>query len=287
MPAERVPMRCVREILRLKHGCGATDRMIARSTGLARSTVSGYLDRATAAGLGWPLPPMLTDAALEALLFARAGIAPGTRRKAEPDWPAIHRELRRRGVTLMLLWQEYRAQNPKAFGYSRFCELYRDWESRLSPTMRQVHPAGEQLFVDYAGQTVDVIDGATGEVRAAQIFVAVLGASSYTYAEATATQTLPDWIGAHVRALSFIGGVPRQIVPDYVPGNIIRFLCPRRLCGGPPRIPAAVTATGHISIREQRAIRGALARSAKLVFGEVPPRRSKEVGTLRVLPASS
>jgi hypothetical protein len=114
----------------------------------------------------------------------------------------------------MLLWQEYRAQNPKAYGYSRFCELYRDWESRLSPTMRQVHPAGERLFVDYAGQTIDVIDGATGEVRAAQIFVAVLGASSYTYAEATATQTLPDWIGAHARALSFIGGVPRQIVPD-------------------------------------------------------------------------
>jgi transposase len=114
----------------------------------------------------------------------------------------------------MLLWQEYRAQNPKTYGYSRFCELYRDWESRLSPTMRQVHPAGERLFVDYAGQTVDIIDGATGEVRAAQIFVAVLGASSYTYAEATATQTLPDWIGAHVRALSFIGGVPRQIVPD-------------------------------------------------------------------------
>jgi transposase len=147
-------------------------------------------------------------------IFARAGIAPGTRRKAEPDWPAIHRELRRRGVTLMLLWREYRTQQPKAYGYSRFCELYRDWESRLSPTMRQVHPAGERLFVNYAGQTVDVIDGATGEVRAAQIFVAVLGASSYTYAEATATQTLPDWIGAHVRALNFIGGVARQIVPD-------------------------------------------------------------------------
>jgi transposase len=114
----------------------------------------------------------------------------------------------------MLLWQEYRTQNPTAYGYSRFCELYRDWGSRLSPTMRQVHPAGERLFVDYARQTVDIIDGATGEMRAAQIFVAVLGASSYTYADATATQTLPDWIGAHVRALSFIGGVPRQIVPD-------------------------------------------------------------------------
>jgi transposase len=176
--------------------------------------VGDYLNRATAAGLSWPLPPTLTEAALEAMLFAGAGIAPGTRRQAEPDWPAIHRERRRCGVTLMLLWQEYRTQQPKTYGYSRFCELYRDWESRLSPTMRQVHPAGERLFVDYAGQTVDVIDGATGEVRAAQIFVAVLGASSYTYAEATATQTLPDWIGAHVRALNFIGGVPRQIVPD-------------------------------------------------------------------------
>ena len=200
--------------MRLKYGCGATDRMIARSTGLARSTVGDYLDRATAVGLSWPLPPTLTDAALEAMLFARAGIVPGTRRKAEPDWPVIHRELRRPGVTLVLLRQGYRPQNPRAYGYSRFCELYRDWESRLSPTMRQVHPAGERLFVDYAGQTIDVIDGATGEVRSAQIFVAVLGASNYTYAEATATQTLPDWIGAHVRALSFIGGVPRQIVPD-------------------------------------------------------------------------
>jgi transposase len=214
MPAERASMRCVREILRLKHVCGASDRAIARSTGVARSTVSDYLERAAAAGVGWPLPATLTDVALEALLFAKAGITPGTRRKAEPDWPAIHRELRRPGVTLMLLWQEYRARESEGYGYSRFCELYGEWESRLSPTMRQVHPAGERLFVDYAGQTVDVIDGATGEVHQVQVFVAVLGASSYTYAEATWTQTLPDWIGAHVRALAFLGGVPRQIVPD-------------------------------------------------------------------------
>jgi transposase len=214
MPAERASMRCVREILRLKHVCGASDRAIARSTGVARSTVGDYLERAAAAGLGWPLPATLTDAALEALLFAKAGLTPGTRRKAEPDWPSIHRERRRPGVTLMLLWQEYRAREPGGYGYSRFCELYDAWESRLSPTMRQVHPAGERLFVDYAGQTVELIDGATGEVRQAQIFVAVLGASSYTYAEATWTQTLPDWIGAHVRALAFLGGVPRQIVPD-------------------------------------------------------------------------
>jgi transposase len=189
MPAERASMRCVREILRLKHGCGTSDRAIARSTGLARSTVSDYLGRAAAAGLSWPLPATLTDAVLEAMLFVGTGIAPGTRRKAEPDWPALHRELRRPGVTLMLLWQEHRAQEPDGYGYSRFCELYGQWESRLSPTMRQVHPAGERLFVDYAGQTVELVDPATGEVRQAQVFVAVLGASSYTPAFAGAGST--------------------------------------------------------------------------------------------------
>ena len=114
----------------------------------------------------------------------------------------------------MLLWEEYRQREPDGYGYSRWCELYRAWEGRLSPTMRQVHPAGERMFVDYAGQTVDLVDPGTGEVRPAQIFVAVMGASNYTYAEATATQSLPDWIGAHVRALAFMGGVPAQLVPD-------------------------------------------------------------------------
>ena len=213
MPAERASMRCVREILRLKAD-GLSDRAIARSTGLARSTVSEYVGRGRAAGLTWPLPAELTDTALEALLFVGAGIAPGTRRKPEPDWAHLHREQRRPGVTLMLLWQEYRAAQPDGYGYSRFCELYDGWERRLSPTMRQSHPAGERLFVDYAGQTVELVDGRTGEIRAAQVFVAVLGASNYTYAEATWTQTLADWIGAHARALAFFGGVPRQIVPD-------------------------------------------------------------------------
>jgi transposase len=213
MPAERASMRCVREILRLKAE-GLSDRAVARSTGLARSTVAEYAGRVRAAGLAWPLPAELTDGALEAVLFAGIGVVPGTRRKAEPDWVYVHRELRRPGVTLMLLWQEYRQAQPDGYGYSRFCELYDGWERRLSPTMRQNHPAGERLFVDYAGQTVELIDSATGEVRRAQVFVAVLGASSYSYAEATWTQTLPDWIGAHVRALAFFGGVPRQIVPD-------------------------------------------------------------------------
>src|SRR5262249_17429126 len=153
MPAERASMRSVREILRLKAE-GLSDRAIARSTGLARSTVREYAGRAKAAGLAWPLPAELDEEGLEAQLFARAGAAPGMRRKPEPDWAHLHRELRRPGVTLMLLWQEYREAEPDGYGYSRFCELYDGWERRLSPTMRQTHPAGERLFVDYAGQTV-------------------------------------------------------------------------------------------------------------------------------------
>jgi transposase len=213
MPAERVSMRRVREILRLKHG-GASDRQIARSLDLARSTVALTLERAAAAGLHWPLPPTLTDRVLEATLYVSPGNQPGARRKVEPDWASIHHELRRPGVTLMLLWEEYRQREPNGYSYSRWCDLYRAWEGRLSPTMRQSHPAGERMFVDYAGQTIDVIDGSSGEIRQAQIFVAAMGASNYTYAEATWTQSLPDWIGAHVRALAFMGGVPAQLVPD-------------------------------------------------------------------------
>ena len=191
-------MRRIREILRLKHESGASDRQIARSLSLARRTVALTLERATAAGLRWPLSATLSDRVLEAMLYAGHGSRQRERRKAEPDWAHVHHELRRPGVTLMLLWEEYRQREPEGYGYSRWCELYRAWEGRLSPTMRQVHPAGERMFVDYAGQTIDLIDGGTGEVRPAQIFVAVMGASNYTYAEASLTQSLPDWIGAHV-----------------------------------------------------------------------------------------
>ena len=222
MPAERVSMRRVREILRLKFECGASDRAIAMAVSVARSTVQLCLLRVAAAGLSWPLPPTLTDQSLEAMLFASPrGSKPGTRLKAEPDWVAIHHELRRPGVTLLLLWEEYRAAHATGYGYSRWCELYRSWEARLSPTMRQAHPAGERLFVDYAGHTVEVVDGSTGELRPAQVFVAVLGASNYTYAEATWTQSLPDWTGSNVRALEFLGGVPRTVVPGAVMWPII------------------------------------------------------------------
>ena len=169
MPAERVSMRRVREILRLKYEAGATERAIARSLGIARSTVALTLERAAAAKLSWPLPATLTDRVLEAMLYASAGGSQGWRRKAEPDWTHVHRELRRPGVTLMLLWEEYRASEPGGYSYSRWCGLYRAWEGRLSPTMRQSHPAGERMFVDYAGQTVELIDGRSGEIRQAQV----------------------------------------------------------------------------------------------------------------------
>ena len=155
-------MRRIREILRLKHG-GASDRQIARSLSLARSTVAMTLERVGAAGLSWPLPATLSDRVLEAMLYAGHGSQQRARRKTEPDWAYVHHELRRPGVTLMLLWEEYRQREPDGYAYSRWCELYRAWEGRLSPTMRQAHPAGERMFVDYAGQTVDLIDPGTGE----------------------------------------------------------------------------------------------------------------------------
>jgi len=219
MPAERVSMRKIKEILRLKWSCGLSRRQIARSCALARSTVAEYLRRAQAAGLSWPLPAEWDDAGLEELLFPAVAYMPADQRPM-PNWAEIHKEYKRKGVTLSLLWQEYKAQSPAGYQYSQFCERYRAWSGRLDPCMRQEHKAGEKLFVDYAGQTVPVMDPTTGEVRPAQIFLAVLGASNYTYAEATWSQTLPDWIGSHVRALAFFGGVTAVIVPDNLKSGV-------------------------------------------------------------------
>jgi transposase len=207
-------MRHVREVLRLK-AAGVSGNEIARRLNVAPSTVRLTLRRLAAAGLGWPLPAAMTDAALEAQLFAGAGTKQGHRRHAEPDWAEIHRELKRKHVTLQILWDEYIEQHPAGYRYSRFCELYRGWAGRLSVTMRQNHAGGDKLFVDYAGDTVPVIiDRLTGQTRPAQIFVAVLGASNLTYAEASWTQALGDWIGAHTRAFAALGGVPNLLVPD-------------------------------------------------------------------------
>jgi transposase len=192
-------MRRVREVLRLGFA-GISKHEIARRTGLAASTVRETIERFKATGLDWPLPDAVTDGDLEARLYKNAGTKQGHRRHAEPDWAAIHRELKRKHVTLSILWDEYIEQHPDGYRYSRFCELYRAWEGKLSVTMRQAHTGGDKLFVDYAGDTVPVvIDRLTGEIREAQIFVAVLGASNFIYAEASWTQGLADWIGAHTR----------------------------------------------------------------------------------------
>ena len=220
MPAQRLTMRRIRDLLRLHYGTGASARAIARELGVSRSTVKEYLTRAAAAKLTWPLPAELSDAVLEERLFAAGGPKAGTRRRVEPDWAALVREMKRPGVNLTVLWEEYGAAHPGGYSYSRFCELYREFEGRLSPTMRQHHAAGEKVFVDYSGKTVPIVDQRSGEIRPAQIFVGVLGASNYTYAEASWTQSLPDWIGAHVRMFAFFQGCPRLVVPDNLKAGV-------------------------------------------------------------------
>src|SRR5580693_2644300 len=221
MPGERVSMRQIREVLRLRFASELPQRGIAKSLGLSQGAVSGYLSRARAAGVSWPLPVDLDDEQLEALLFPPPPAIAADQRPM-PDWAWVHRELRRPNVTLALLWEEYRAGAPGGFGYSWFCDLYRGWAGRLKPTMRQTHVAGEKLFVDFAGRTAEVVDGLTGEIIPVQIFVAVLGASSFTYAEAVWSQKLPDWIAAHVRAFAYFGGVARQTVSDNLKAGITK-----------------------------------------------------------------
>ena len=217
---KRLPMRKIREALKLRAD-GFSTRRVAQSLSFSRATISGYYKRFETAGLTWPLPDDLSDSDLEHLLFPRTygqmqGMFP------QPDWLYVHAELRRKGVTLSLLWEEYRGVHPDGYGYSRYCELYAKWEGKLSPVMRQRHPAGERLFVDYAGHTIDVACPQTGEIRTAQLFVATLGASNYTYVEASWTQNLPDWISSHVRAFEFFGGVTAQVVSDNLKSGVTK-----------------------------------------------------------------
>jgi transposase len=221
MPAERVSMRKIRDALRLTHALGMSRRQVGEATGIGKTAVGEYVRRATAAGLSWPIPDEIDDAALERRLFPPAD-AGSSAARTDPDWSHIHAEMKRRGVTLALLWQEYRAEHAEGYAYSWFCERYSDWRKRISPTMRQTHVAGGKLFVDWAGDTIVVLDPITGAEHGARIFVAALGASNYTYAEARWTETLPDWIGAHVNALSAIGGVPKAVVCDNLKAGITK-----------------------------------------------------------------
>ncbi|CAL7959205.1 transposase [Gammaproteobacteria bacterium] len=208
-----ITMRKIREILRLKFALEMGNQKIANSLAISSSTVHECLRRANLANLSWPLPDNIDDEILEKQLYSPPRQAIPKEERGELDWSKIHDELKRKHVTLMLLWNEYRESYPMGIGYSRFCDLYLLWKKPLDTWMRQDHKAGEKMFVDYAGGTIPISDG-QGYIHQAQIFVAVLGASGYIYAEATMTQSLQDWIESHCRALKFFGGVPEISVPD-------------------------------------------------------------------------
>ena len=205
-------MRKITEVLRLKFEAKFSHERIAGVTGVSKGAVTKYVRRALQKGVGWPLAADVDESRLEALLFGKVA---SSERYARPDFAYLHQELKRKGVTLQLLWEDYAAAHGEnAYRYSQFCLRYRRYRESLARSMRQVHRAGEKLFIDYSGDTACVIDVASGEIRSAQIFVAVLGASKYAYAEATWTQTLPDWIASNIRTLEFINGAPALLIPD-------------------------------------------------------------------------
>ena len=215
MAKRRISMRKIKEVLRLKWEHSFSNRKIAHSCSLSHSTVREYVLRAKLAGLSWPLPAEFDDGTLENLLFPPAKpVSPDQWQM--PDMEYVHQELKRKSVTLQLLWYEYKEANPEGYQYSRFCELYRKWQGNVDVCLRQHHRAGERLFIDYAGQTVAIHDATNGDVREAHLFVATLGASNYTFAEATLSLDLPSWIKLHVHAFEFFGGVAEILVPDNV-----------------------------------------------------------------------
>jgi transposase len=223
MARETLVMRQIKELLRLKHEHKLSVREIARSCGLPISTVGDYLKRAESVGLNWPLPEELTEEQLVQKLLGgvtQAGASPPAR--ALPDWKQIHQELRRKAVTLQLLWNEYHQIHPEGYAYSRFCELYRDWAGTLDPVLRQVHGPGQKMFVDWAGQTVPIHNATDGSLTQGHLFVAVLGASNKTFVEAFPNEQLPCWIAGHVHAYTFYGGVARVTVPDNPKTAVVR-----------------------------------------------------------------
>lgn len=221
MPTKRLLMRRIRDVLRLKLTQGLSDRAIATSLGLSKGSVNNYVTRARQAGLDWPLPDGLDDDSLELLLFPASKSVP-TPERPVPDWATIDQEMRKRNVTRALLWEEYRTAHPQGFGYAWFCDHYDAWKGRVRLSMRQHHVGGDKVFVDYAGDTIDIINPETGEVHEAKLFVAAMGASSYTYAEAVCSEGLEDWVSAHTRMFAYLGGVPRAVVPDNLKSGVTK-----------------------------------------------------------------
>ena len=221
MPRRRMSTRTTKEILRLK-SLNLSISKISQSVNASTGGVHKLLRKAEEAGLKWPLPEDIDDQKLEEILYPKPeNVREG---KALADWSYVHKELRRKGVTRQLLWKEYAEENPgNHYSYTRFCELYDAWRKKnKKPSMRQIHKAGEKCFVDYAGQTVDIQDPGTGEITRAQIFVGVMGASNYIFAEAASSQSLENWLRSHTRMLEFFGGVAALIVPDNLKSGVTR-----------------------------------------------------------------
>jgi transposase len=221
MAARRLSMRKIKEVLRLHFEKGLSAREIARSLDIGRGTVKNYLARVQKVGLSWPVPPEIDEATLEHRLFSP--FHPVFQEKRQmPPMEYLHQELKNKGVTLQLLWHEYKEKSPEGYQYSQFCRLYHQWAEKLDPCLRQEYRAGEKLFVDYAGQTLEITDPETGEIHPAHIFVATLGASNYTFAEATLSQDLPSWIQSHVHTFDFFQGVTEILVPDNLRDAVMR-----------------------------------------------------------------
>lgn len=220
MTKERLSMRKFKEVLRLKFDHGLTNRQIAKSCAISHVTVGKYLDLAQRAGFTWPLPDDIDDSQLEQCLYKNIP-RPAADKPLVPPMEYLFQELKKKHVTLQLLWYEYKQGNPDGYQYSYFCELYQKWCKQLDISLRQEHLAGEKLFIDYAGQTVPILNPENGKIDfEAQIFIATMGASNYSYAEATASQTLPDWIKSHIRAFEFFNGVTQILVPDNLKSGI-------------------------------------------------------------------
>lgn len=222
MPKKRTTMRKLRDILRLRLHAQLSMRHIRDSLRISLGTIQSIDQKAQALSLDWPAIEQLDDQALAKCFYPDADVRKSSRFEV-PDWAEVHRELKGKGVTKRLLWEEYAQQFPnRCYSYSQYCDRYLHWQKKQRRSMRQNHKAGEIMFVDYAGQTVPIVSATTGEVRHAQIFVAVMGASNYTFAEATYSQSLPDWLGSHARAFTFLGGVPQMVVPDNLKSGVTK-----------------------------------------------------------------
>jgi transposase len=222
VPRPNTAMRKIRDVLRLSSGQGLSLRQVPASAQVPFTTVADYVRRAREAGLGWPLPEDLDDEALQARLF-RSTADPATKQRPLPDWAKVHEEMRRKGVTLMLLWLEYKEANPDGYAYTQFTRRYKAWKRRLDVVMRQDHKAGERLFVDFPGETLPIYDPKTAQVAMqAEVFVAALGASGYVYAEAFPSQELMYWVTAHVHTFEAIAGAPEIVVCDNLRSGVTR-----------------------------------------------------------------